>query len=347
MFVSQLNVLSSKLVVAMGCGVLLVACGNNASTNTNADIATENTKPAKTIAVSAIVEHPSLNDIHKGLIHGLSELGYKDGQNLTVNYQSAAGSMATAAQIAKQFVADSPDAIVAITTPTAQSLAASTETIPLIYTAVSDPVAAKLIDANGVATQANITGLSSELPLEPQIDLFVKIVPNAKNIGFVYSPGEANSVAIRDSLKELLPKRGMALVDVPANRSADVGTATRALSGKVDLIFTSLDNGVASAMESMVQAANEIKVPVITSDEFSVRRGATAALGVNDFDFGVATAKLVADVLDGKTPSEVKPTKMDALTLYVSPKHASEQGVSISPELLSGAINVDEVAPRQ
>ncbi|WFF38194.1 ABC transporter substrate-binding protein [Moraxella nasibovis] len=323
----------------------LVGCGQDKTQNQaqepKADTAETATKEAKTIAISAIVEHPSLDDIRRGVIAGLADLGYKDGQNLTVNFQSAQGNMATAAQIAKQFAADNPDAIVAISTPTAQSLAAATQTVPLVYTAVSDPVAAKLIDNNNVATQANITGLSSQLPLEPQIELFTKVKPDAKRIGYVYSPGEANSLALKDRLQEILPKYGMTLVDIPANRSADVAAATRALDGRADLIYTSLDNNVASAMEAMVQVANELDLPIIASDEFSVRRGAAAALGVNDFDFGVVTAKMVAGVLDGKKPSEIQPQIMNTLTLYVSPKHAAEQGVSLTDEVKKDAIDVD------
>lgn len=338
--------------------LLLTACGQNGS-NTTAPPAETKTdtattpadapaeKAAKKIAITAIVEHPSLDDIRLGVIDGLASLGYKDGQNLTVNFQSAQGSMATAGQIAKQFVSDNPDAIVAITTPTAQSLAAATTSIPLIYTAVSDPVAAKLIDTNNQGTQPNITGLSSQLPLEPQIDLFTKVKPDAKRIGFVYSPGEANSVAIKEQLAVELPKRGMTLVDIPANRSSDVADATRALAGKADLIYTSLDNGVASAMEAMVQVANELQIPVITSDEFSVRRGATAALGVNDYDFGLTTAKMVADVLDGKAPNEVPPQVMNTLTLFISPKHAAAQGVTVDLTTLGEGVNVDTTPPRQ
>lgn len=342
-------------VMPMLAAAALVGCGQNTTTQTSsepansapAEVAQTTQKPAKTIAITAIVEHPSLDDIRLGVIDGLASLGYKEGQNLTVNFQSAQGSMATVGQIAKQFVADNPDAIVAITTPSAQSLAAATTSIPLIYTAVSDPVAAKLIDENNQGTQANITGLSSQLPLEPQVELFTKIKPEAKRIGFVYSPGEANSVAVKDELAKLLPKYGMTLVEVPANRSSDVADATRSLAGKVDLIYTSLDNGVASAMEAMVQAANELKVPVITSDEFSVRRGATAALGVNDYDFGLTTAKIVADVLDGKAPSEISPQVMNTLTLFISPKHAAEQGVTVDLTTLGDSINVDTTPPRQ
>lgn len=342
------------LSALMATGVLLTACGtDNKPAQTTAASSTQPSteqtpqKPHKTVAISAIVEHPSLNDIRRGVIAGLADLGYKEGQNLTINFQSAQGNMATAGQIAKQFVADSPDAIVAISTPTAQTLAASTKTIPLIYTAVSDPVAAKLIDNNKVATQINITGLSSELPLEPQIALFTQVKPDAKRIGFVYSPGEMNSVSLKERLAVELPKHGMTLVDIPANRSADVAAATRALAGKADLIYTSLDNNVASAMEAMVGVANELKLPIIASDEFSVRRGAAAALGVNDYDFGVTTASMVAKVLDGTAPADIKPAVMNTLTLYVSPKHATAQGVSLSETMLKDAINVDSVPAKE
>lgn len=326
---------------------LLVGCDNDKpATKEHSTQETATQKTPKTIAISAIVEHPSLDDIRKGVIYGLGQYGYLEGQNLTVNFQSAQGNMATMGQISKQFAADAPDAIIAITTPTAQSLAAATQTIPLIYTAVSDPVAAKLINNNNQALQANITGLSSQLPLAPQLDLLTQIKPDAKRIGFIYSPGEANSVAIKEQLAAELPKRGMTLVDIPANRSADVAAATRALDGRADLIYTSLDNGVASAMEAMVGIANELKIPIIASDEFSVRRGASAGLGVNDFDFGVTTAKLVAKSLDGTQPTDITPEVMNTLTLYVSPKHAQNQGIIISDELIKDAINVDSV-PRK
>lgn len=343
----------AQVIYRMGLPLALTAsilsgCKEEAAQKpADAQVATGEQKAAKTIAITAIVEHPSLNDIRLGVIDGLASLGYKDGENLTVNFQSAQGSMATVGQIAKQFVADNPDAIIGITTPSAQSLAAATTTIPMIYTAVSDPVAAKLIDENNKGTQPNITGLSSQLPLEPQIELFTKIKPEAKRIGFVYSPGEANAVAVKNKLAVELPKRGMELVDVAANRSSDVAEATRSLAGRADLVYTSLDNGVASAMEAMVQAANELKIPVITSDEFSVRRGAAAALGVNDYDFGVAASKMVAQVLDGKSPSEIEPQVMNTLTLFISPKHAAQQGVSVDLTTLGESVNVDTTPARQ
>lgn len=301
-------------------------------------------KPAKTLAITQIVEHPSLDDMRRGIIDELADNGYVEGKNLTVNFQSAQGNTATAGQIAKQFVGDNPDAIVAISTPSAQSIVSATRTIPIVYTAVSDPVGAKLLTADGKPFQDNLTGLSSQLPLEPQLDLLQKIKPNLKTIGYVYSPGEANSVSLRDELKKALPARNLSLLDIPANRPTDIGMATRSLQGRADIIYTSFDNNVASAFEAMTQAANEIRLPIVASDEFSVQRGATAALGVNDYDFGRVTGKMVYRILNGEAVNSVKPEVMNELTLYISPKHAKAQGATLPADMLNNGINVDTKA---
>lgn len=321
----------------------LIGCSNTDDTATT-DSTTTTDKPAKTLAITQIVEHPSLDDMRRGIIDELADNGYIEGQNLTINFQSAQGNTATAGQIAKQFAGDNPDAIVAISTPSAQSVVASTTSVPIVYTAVSDPLAAKLINADGTPFQDNLTGLSSQLPLEPQIDLLQKIKPNAKTIGYVYSYSEANSVALRDRLKEILPTRGLSILDIPANRPTDIGMATRSLQGRADIIYTSMDNNVASAFEAMTQAANELKMPIVASDEFSVQRGATAALGVNDYDFGRKTGKMVYRILNGEAVSTIKPEVMNDLTLYVSPKHAKAQGVSLSAEMMKNAVDVDTKA---
>lgn len=321
-----------------------LGCSNPASETTVAadDSSATADKPAKTIAITQIVEHPSLDDMRRGIIDELAENGYVEGKNLTINFQSAQGNTATAGQISKQFVGDNPDAIVAISTPSAQSVVAATTTIPIIYTAVSDPLGAKLINADGTPFQDNLTGLSSQLPLEPQLDLLQQLKPDLKTIGYVYSPGEANSVSLRDALQEAMPARGLTLLDIPANRPTDIGTATRSLQGRADIIYTSFDNNVASAFEAMTQAANELRIPIVASDEFSVQRGATAALGVNDYDFGRTTGKMVYRILSGEAVSSVKPEVMNTLTLYISPKHAKAQGVSLSADMLKNGINVDD-----
>lgn len=320
-----------------------IGCSNSSTETTVAADQSSTTadKPTKTIAITQIVEHPSLDDMRRGIIDELADNGYVEGKNLKVNFQSAQGNTATAGQIAKQFVGDNPDAIVAISTPSAQSIVSATTTIPIVYTAVSDPLGAKLITADGKPFQDNLTGLSSQLPLEPQLDLLQQLKPDLKTIGYVYSPGEANSVSLRDDLKAALPARGLKLLDIPANRPTDIGMATRSLQGRAEIIYTSFDNNVASAFEAMTQAANELRMPIVASDEFSVQRGATAALGVNDYDFGRVTGKMVYRILNGEAVNTIKPQVMNELTLYVSPKHAKAQGISLPADMLKKAINVD------
>ena len=296
---------------------------------------------AKKIAITAIVEHPALDAVRKGVLDELKAKGYEEGKNLTVDFQSAQGSTANAAQIAKKFVGDNPDVIVAIATPSAQSVVAATKTIPVVYAGVTDPVAAKLVPS-WEASNTNVTGVSDELPLDPQIDLMKKIVPTVKNVGYVYSPGEVNSTIVLDQLKAKLTPQGVNLVAVPAQRSSDVLTAARSLNGKVDLIYTSLDNNVVSSYESMYKAAVEMKKPLVASDTGSVQRGAVAALGVNYYDLGKKTGDVVFQILNGKKAGEIPSARMETLDLIVSKKNAAATNVTLSDAVLKEAKEVQE-----
>ncbi|WP_037588259.1 ABC transporter substrate-binding protein [Stenoxybacter acetivorans] len=295
----------------------------------------------KKVAITAIVEHPALDAVRQGVIDELAAEGFKEGENLQIDFQSAQGNTATAGQIAKKFVGDNPDVIVAIATPSAQSVVAATKNIPVVFSAITDPVAAKLV-SSWEPSGTNVTGISDELPLQPQIDLMKKVVPTLKNVGYVYSPGEINSTIVMDQLKELLKAQGIDLFSVPAQRTTDVPTATRSLKGKVDLIYTSLDNNVVSAYESMYKVAVENKIPLIAADTDSVARGAVAALGINYHDLGMETGKVVARILNGEKAGDIAPTRVNKLDLYVNKKHAEQEGAVLSDELLKEAAKVME-----
>ncbi|MDO4247455.1 MAG: ABC transporter substrate-binding protein [Neisseria sp.] len=297
----------------------------------------------KKVAITAIVEHPALDSVRKGVLDELKAQGFEEGKNLTVDFQSAQGSTANAAQIAKKFAGDNPDVIVAIATPSAQSVVAATKTIPVVYSAVTDPVAAKLV-SSWQPSGTNVTGVSDELPLDPQIDLMKKIVPTLKNVGYVYSPGEVNSTTVLEQLKTKLGGQGLNVVAAPAQRSSDVLTAARSLQGKVDLIYTSLDNNVVSSYESLYKAAVEMKTPLIAADTDSVKRGAVAALGVNYYDLGKKTGSVVVEILNGKKAGEIASSRMDAanLDLFVSKKNAAAEGITLPEEVLKTAKEVQE-----
>lgn len=293
----------------------------------------------KTVLVTAIVEHPALDAVRDGVKDELKDEGFETGKNLKWEYQSAQGNTGTAAQIARKFVGDKPDAIVAIATPSAQAVVAATKSIPVIYSGVTDPVAAQLVK-EWKASGTNVTGVSDVLELDKQIDLIKRVVPNAKRVGMVYNPGEANSAVVVKALKELLSKSGMTLVEAAAPRTVDVGSAAKSLIGKVDVIYTNTDNNVVSAYEALVKVGNDAKIPLIASDTDSVKRGAIAALGVNYYDLGRQTGKVVARILKGEKPGDIASATSSKLELFVNTTAAQKQGVTLSPELVKSAKTV-------
>lgn len=336
---SQNLLVASICLSAFGCSQPSQNTTEQASTNASSQTPIASTD-TKTVAITAIVEHPALDAVRQGVLEQLATDGFKEGQNLKVTFQSAQGNTATAGQIAKQFVADNPDVIVAIATPSAQSVVATTKSIPVVFSAVTDPVDAKLVPS-WEASGTNVTGGSDLLPLDPQIELMKKVLPTVKNVGYVYSPGEINSTVVLKQLEEKLKPMGINIVPTPAQRSTDIPQATRSLQGKVDMIYTSLDNNVVSAYEALYQAAKEIKVPLVASDTGSVARGAVAALGVNYKTLGQETGKIVTRILKGEQAGSIKPVTMEKLDLYLSPKHAQELGITLSPELIKEATTVE------
>jgi len=296
-------------------------------------------EPTKSVAVTAIVEHPALDATRDGIKEALKEAGFEEGKNLKWRYQSAQGNPGTAAQIARKFIGDKPDVIVGIATPSAQALVAATKTVPVVFSTVTDPVGAQLIGVWG-PSGTNVTGVSDRLALDKQVDLIRRILPAAKRVGMVYNPGEVNSTVVVRQLKEILPKFGMTLVEAAAPRSVDVGPAARSLIGKVDVIYTNTDNAVVSAYEALTKVGNDSKLPLIASDTDSVKRGAVAALGVNYFEMGKQTGRMVARILKGEKPGAIAPETSDKLELYVNLGAAQKQGVTLSDELVKSAKEV-------
>lgn len=335
-----------KVLSASICALALTACGGDKPAEPSTQTANPApTAEAKTLAITAIVEHPALDAVRVGALEQLAAEGYKEGENLTVNFQSAQGNMGTATQIATQFVSENPDAILAIATPSAQTLAQATasSSIPVVFSAVTDPVEAKLVAKLEASDEnKNVTGVSDALPYEPQIELIKELVPNVKNIGYIYSPGEVNSAVVLQALKEKLASHNINVVEAPAQKSSDIGQAASSLVGKVDVIYTSTDNNVASAYESIYQVAKEAKIPLISADTGIVERGAVAALGVNYTDLGKESGKIIAKILKGEKPSTIAVFTPQKLDLHVSKKHAAEQGLELPQSVIDKAAKVVE-----
>ncbi len=293
----------------------------------------------KNVAITAIVEHPSLDQIRDGVKDELIASGFKLNENLQVQYRSAQGSSATAAQIARQFVAAKPDVIVAIATPSAQATVAATKQIPVVFAGITDPIAAKLIK-NWEPTHNNVTGVSDYQEIGPQIEFMKKIVPNVKAVGYIYSPSEINSTVVLKNLQQQLSQQNISLIAVPAQRTADISTAANTLKGKVDLIYTTTDNNVVSAYESLVKFANENKIPLLASFPDAIERGAVAAYGMSYYDVGRQSGKLVVRVLNGEAPGDITPEIGQALRLVVNINAAKKQDIDLSADVIESAYKV-------
>jgi len=293
----------------------------------------------KFVAITQIVEHPALDAVRKGVKDELAALGYTEGKNLKWSYESAQGNTATAAQIAKKFAGKNPDVIVAIATPSAQTVAAAARRSSIVFSAVTDPVGAKLVKSMSHPGK-NITGVTDLTPIDKHMALVKRVVPNAKSIGVVYNPGEANSVTLVQLVKKFAPMHGMKVVEAGATKSSEVLSATRSLVGKVDAIYVPTDNTVISAFEAVVKVGYAAKIPVIAGDTDSVKKGAVAALGFNYYDVGRQTGKIVYKVLTGTNPGDIAVQGVDKMELFVNPVSAKKMGVTLSASLISEAKEV-------
>ncbi|MDP5253720.1 ABC transporter substrate-binding protein [Vibrio sp. HB161653] len=293
-----------------------------------------------TVAVSQIVEHPALDATRQGLLDGLKQHGYVEGENLDFEYKTAQGNPAIAAQIARQFVGEQPDVLVGIATPTAQSLASSTRSIPVVFTAVTDPVGAKLVKTLK-QPGGNVTGLSDLSPVAQHVELIKEMMPSVQRIGVVYNPGEANAVSLMALLKRSAAEQGIEIVEATALKSADVQSATQVVAGKSDIIYALIDNTVASAIEGMIVAANQAKVPVFGAATSYVKRGAIASLGFDYYQIGVQTADYVSQILAGKKPGELDVKVATGSDLVINQTAANKLGFTIPQSVLDRATQVE------
>jgi putative ABC transport system substrate-binding protein len=285
------------------------------------------------------VEHPSLNATRDGLKQELATAGYQVNKNLKWQWESAQGNTATAVQIARNFAGENPDVIVAISTPSAQAAVSAAPNIPVIFTAVTDPLGAKLV-TNQEKPGGWVTGVSALVPIGKHLDLITKISPQAKRIGVIYNAGEANSLTLISLIKQEAAARGMTIVEATVAGSSDVATAARSLVGRSDVIYIPTDNTVASALESVIQIGINNKLPVYAGDNDSVAKGAIASLSFNYYDVGRQTAQLVMRVFKGEKPGEIAVESPTKLELHVNPKSAQAMGVKIPESVLSEAAKV-------
>jgi putative ABC transport system substrate-binding protein len=297
----------------------------------------------KSISIITMNDTPQLLEVKDGLMKGLSDDGYVEGKNLKVDFKSAQGNFGTAQQIVRQSIGDAPDVIVTITTPTSQAAVAATKEIPIIFTTVTDPIAAKLVPQIQ-HPGGNVSGISDLVPTELQLNIVKEVVPNLKTLGLVYDPGLDNARSTVESVKTLAPKMGFKTIESPAMGINNVPSAGQALVGKVDAIFVPNDTTVYGAFESLVKVAQDAQLAIFTAERRSVQRGAVATVGFDFGDMGRKTADMVDKVLKGTRPGDMDVQFMkdlpNSLAVYVNKSSAEKMGVKLSPAILNRAAQV-------
>lgn len=258
------------------------------------------------ISILQLVEHPALDVTREGFLEELNKLGYREGENLILEFQSAQGNPTLAAQIAQKFMSDKPDVIVGIATIAAQAAMAATKDtdIPVVFSSVTDPIGAKLVTSLE-APGGHVTGVSNFVSVESQFKLFKRVYPTLKTLGVIYNPGEANSIALNAMMEKAAPSFDLTLAMAVASKTSDVMAATRSLCGKVDAVFVNNDSTALSAFKSVVKAAQACGIPAFVSDIDIADQGALAALGPDQREVGRQTARMVDFIL--KNPGKPLP----------------------------------------
>lgn len=291
------------------------------------------------IGIMQIVEHPSLDAARQGFIDALAELGYRDGQNVRYEIRSAQGDLAIAQTIAQRFVAEQVDMILAIATPTAQAAAQATRTIPILITAVTDPVAARLVQSLE-RPGTNVTGTSDMTPVAAQLQLLKRLVPSARRVGVVYNPGEVNSQVQAALTRQAAARLGLEVVEASASSSTEVLTAAQSIARRVDAFYVFTDNTVVSALESVIKVAEEARKPLIVGEGDSVRRGGLASVAIDYYQLGRQTGRMAARVLEGASPAEMPIQFQEEARLIINLKAAARMGVTVPEALLKEAAEV-------
>jgi len=291
------------------------------------------------IGIVQLVEHPSLDTIRENIIKGLEDEGFKEGENLEIDYQNGQNDMSTMKNIAQKFVGDEVDVIVAIATPAAQAALSETTDIPIIFAAVTDPAKAELVMDND-APGGNVTGTSDAIAVDKIMALAEQMTPGFKTIGALYNSGEANSASVIEDLKAYAKKNGLKLETSTVTNTSEVQQAAQTLADKCDIVFSPIDNTVASSMKVATDVFNKAKVPFYVSADSMVNDGGLATCGIDYSVLGKETGKMVAQVLNGSDPATMAVKTMSDLQVYINQETADTIGVKIPQDLIDKGANI-------
>lgn len=327
---------SSLIVGAIAAAALGLAGCSNSGTTASQSTASGSSE-SYSIGITQITTHTSLDAAREGFKRAFDDAGI----SVTWDEQNAQGDQATATSIASKFANADHDLILAVATPSAQAAAQAITSTPILFTAVTDPVSAQLVDSLD-APGANITGTTDMNPVADQISLIKEFTPDAKSVGIIYSSGEVNSEVQVELAREAAAKEGLDVVESTVTNSSEVQQAATDLASKVDAIYVPTDNTVVSAFASVVQAAEDAKLPLIAGENDSVANGALATYGIDYTELGRQTGEMAIKILtEGADPATMAVQTQKEYQLTINTTTLKAIGLEIPAGLADKAVTVD------
>lgn len=309
--------------------VVMVGCSNANQTGGSESNSSEQID----IGIIQYMEHVALDQAREGFVDALSDNGYVDGENIKIDYQNAQGDQSNLSTISDRFVSNKVDLVLAIATPAAQAIAGKTTEIPILATAITDFETARLVKSND-APGGNVTGTTDMNPVKQQIDLLVKLVPEAKTVGVLYTSSEDNSILQAALAKEAVEDLGLNYVEVTVTNSNDVQQATQSIVSQCDVIYIPTDNVFASAMPVVYGVTSQSKIPIICGEAGMVKSGGLATLGINYYDLGYQTGLMAIKILKGEAEPATMPIESATeFDFAINGAVAKELGIEIPEDL--------------
>ena len=289
-----------------------------------------------TIGINQLIAHEALDASREGFLEVLKENGYTEGENLEIDYKNAQGEGPTALAIAQEFSEEKKDLVFAIGTGSAQASYNANKEIPILITAVTDPVDAGIVKSFE-KPETNVTGTSDGVPIEPQLELMKKIFPNLKTIGVIYTTAEPNSEYQVKKLREATAKLGLTLKEVGIDTLNDVGSVLPSMLEEIEVLYTPTDNKVASAYALIIKLAKDKNIPVFCAEDGGVAVGGLISAGLDYHTLGRETGEMAVQVLKGTKPENLAVKTQQKPVIVVNAEVAKAFGITIPQEVLAEA----------
>lgn len=316
-----LGVLSSALVIA-GC-----------SNDTTGDSAGDSEEVVN-IGILQYIDHNSLNEAQEGFVDGLEEAGYKDGENIELDILNAQGDHSNLQSMSEQLTSRN-ELVLGIATPTAQALAVASDSVPQLFTAVTDPVEAGIVES-AENPGGNVTGTSDMFDIEKQINLLTDIAPDAETIGIIYNSSEVNSQIQVDQAVEVIEGKGLTANVQTVTSTNDVQQTFSNLASNSDAVFIPTDNILSATASTVGEIAKENNLPIVAGAITMVEDGGLATLGIDYYNLGKQTAQMAVSILEGTDPSDIPVETTEEFELYINEEMA--EAIGKDPEVIREAV---------